>query len=211
MKRIATLIVLFLAIKAPAQDFQRFEGGVILGVSASQIDGDTYAGYNKLGYSFTTFALYRINRVLSLQSGVTIIQKGAHSPPKSPFFRTVVNEAEVPVWLNIQPYPHLGGSLGLNFGYIYKAYYESSTYLSKEDLSIGNLDLSSYLSINYRISKTIMFKLASRYSLLPITRPIRGECWYKSIFLSWLMPHYLTSSPCWWTNTVTVGFEIKIF
>ncbi len=211
MKRAVFFILLILTIRAEAQEFQRFEGGIILGVSASQIDGDTYAGYNKLGYTFTTFALYRMNQILSLQSGVTLIQKGAHSPPKSPFFRTVVNEAEVPVWLNIQPYPHLGGSIGLNFGYIYKAYYESSFYMSKEDLGVGSFDLSSYLSVNYRINKFMVFKLANRYSLLPITRPIRGECWYKSVFLSWLMPHYLTNSPCWWTNTMTVSFELKIF
>ncbi len=189
---------------------QRFDGGVIIGISANQIDGDYYSGYNKAGYVFTTFARLRLNRNYSLQSGVSLIQKGAHSPPKQAFFRTVINEAEVPLWLNIHPYPHLGATVGLNFGYIYKAYYESTTIFTKDDLGIGDLDLSYYFGLRYKIGKRLIFRVAHRYGLLPITRPITGDCWKNSIYMFWLNPYPVTQ-PCMWTNTVTVSFEIKSF
>ena len=209
MKRL--IIIFFLIIGASFSFAQYFEGGIISGVSANQIDGDTYSGYNKLGYNFNVFALVHLHKNISLQSGVTIIQKGAHSPPKSLFFRTVVNEVEVPFWINIEPYEHLSGTIGLNFGYIYKAYYESTTVYTKQDLGIGNTDWSYYIGLGYKLSPKIKFRLGHRYSLIPITRPIKFQCWQKSIFLSWLLPNVYTTTPCWWTNTITVSFEFKIF
>ncbi len=209
MKKIITLLIV--AISLNISFGQYFEGGIITGISANQIDGDTYAGYNKLGYDFNAFALFHLNQKISIQSGVTLIQKGAHSPPKTPFFRTVINEVEVPIWLNIEPYPHLSGTLGINFGYIYKAFYESTTIFSQQDLGIGNIDWSYYIGLGYKISPNIKFRLGHRYSLIPITRPIKLECWEKSMFLSWLLPNIYTTTPCWWTNTITVSFEFKIF
>jgi hypothetical protein len=189
---------------------QGFVGGMKFGVTANQIDGDYYAGYNKLGYYAGIYAKYEFNNVWSLSSGIYAYEKGAHSPPKQPYFATRIYEAIVPVEVYYQMYEHLGMYLGLNFGYIYNAYYQSTYVLNKQELSIGNLDFDYVLGLRYKVYKNIYFDFAHHYSLLPITRPIKAECWRTSMFLSWLYPNYLTHGPCWWTNTFTVGFEVEL-
>ena len=50
MKTKQILIIAILLLIFPVCRAQYFDAGVKLGLVASQVDGDTYAGYNKLGF-----------------------------------------------------------------------------------------------------------------------------------------------------------------
>ncbi len=208
MKKYFLLIMLSLSL-LPAYA-QRFQGGMVLGLTGSQIDGDGYSGYYKPGFELGAFADLVFSPYVSLRSGVFMVQKGAHSSAKQPYFKTVVNEVEVPLWLNYYPYSRIGVSFGTSFSYIFSAYYHSSYYLSREDLGIGNTDIDLYFSLNYKFSSHVTLRAAYRYGIIPITRPIRWECWKQSIYLFWLSAYPGTSTPCWWTNTASFSLEFKI-
>jgi hypothetical protein len=79
MYKIATLSLFLLGFACFSSAQRRFEGGVVAGLSASQIDGDLSAGYNKLGL----VAGLRVNALLSKRSAGSIellfSQRGAQS------------------------------------------------------------------------------------------------------------------------------------
>lgn len=95
-----TTLLLFGIALLPALAFsqQRFKGGIVAGLTASQIDGDASAGYNKVGLQ----AGLRVAAVLKEKqdASVEIIysQRGSRNEAKTPpYFKTTLNYVEVPV------------------------------------------------------------------------------------------------------------------
>ena len=59
---------------------QNFGGGIILGLSTSQVGGDDLGGFNKAGLLAGVFANKSISPLLSFQMEMTYIQKGSNNP-----------------------------------------------------------------------------------------------------------------------------------
>ena len=89
----------FLPVLLPGQ--QRFRAGVILGVTASQIDGDRSAGYNKLGLQTGLRAVARLKGRSEASLEFLFSQRGSQSElikdEFSNFFSLTTNYLEVPV------------------------------------------------------------------------------------------------------------------
>lgn len=95
-KCILNLIFFFLSVPLFSQ---QFEGGFFGGVSASQVDGDTYAGYNKLGITAGAYTTRKINTKFNFKMEVRYIQKGAYKKPTDvdlSLFKTSLHYAEIP-------------------------------------------------------------------------------------------------------------------
>jgi hypothetical protein len=73
MKKIAMLIFIFLPF---AGITQRFNGGILAGGLVSQVDGDTWQGYHKVGYLAGGFVSLRLSPHSSFQLEMEYIQKG---------------------------------------------------------------------------------------------------------------------------------------
>ena len=58
---------------------QSFNGGLLAGVTFSQVDGDHYAGFHKLGLTAGTYISLPVSRHLDLQMELKYTQMGAHS------------------------------------------------------------------------------------------------------------------------------------
>ena len=209
MKRLLFCTILLL-IATVAVNAQGFEGGLVAGLAGSQIDGDNFSGYNKVGLELGSFADYKLSDKWSVRSGVFLIQKGAHSSAQMPYFKTVIDEVEVPLWFNYYPYKRFGATFGVGFAYIYRAFYHASYTLDREDLGIGYWDYTAYVSFNYRLNSFMTLRASYRYGLVPITRPVSWECWKKSIYMFWLSSYPAATNVCWWTNTASMSLEFKI-
>jgi hypothetical protein len=69
--------VLLLWILMPAASFsQGFNGGILAGGLVSQVDGDTWQGYHKIGYLAGGFVSLKISPHSSFQFEMEYIQKG---------------------------------------------------------------------------------------------------------------------------------------
>jgi hypothetical protein len=75
MKNCLIILFLFFTIASNAQ--QRFKVGVKAGLSTSQVDGDTYGGYNKAGFDGGIFVTGKINEKWTSQFEMIFIQKGS--------------------------------------------------------------------------------------------------------------------------------------
>jgi hypothetical protein len=93
--------LLIIACSMPAFS-QKFEGGFFGGFSASQLDGDTYSGYNKIGLTGGAYFTRKISRDLTWKTEIRYIQKGSNkkvTEASATIYRTSLHYAEVPLML----------------------------------------------------------------------------------------------------------------
>jgi hypothetical protein len=154
---------------------QNFGGGIILGLSTSQVGGDDLGGFNKAGFLVGFFANKSISELLSLQMEMNYIQKGSNNPDMNDYKSKNVGQAdislnyiEVPILLQYKQNTTLKIEGGIQFANLINGYYNDSygeiTYLGTTPFAkndVGLLLAMDYkfwgkLSLNTRISNSIL-------------------------------------------------------
>ncbi len=210
MKKIFLSIIILLS--SFLSQSQSFEGGILVGLSGSQIDGDEAGGYRKLGPTITTYANLLISPTFSITSGVGYVLKGANSSPGHPFFSATLHYAEIPLYVNIQPKfaKNFSVSVGIAYNYLIKASYDDGVYIQNaQDMGLSNHDIGHYFSINYDITEKLRLRLEDTYSFYPITRPVTGHCWAHNIFLNPFVGDK-QRTVCWFNNNVRLSLSYTI-
>ncbi len=105
MKQIIFLFIIFIfycfnnsiAQKSNEAD-QRIRGGAILGITASQVDGDDYAGYHKVGIVGGFVGQIPVSKKFFFSTEILYVQKGAKriSVEKKNFFETGICPTKPP-------------------------------------------------------------------------------------------------------------------
>jgi len=80
MKPFSILAISFFALHI-ATFAQQFQGGIAAGMVASQVAGDTYSGYHKLGAYVGMWVQLDLNERSSFQTELSYIQKGSRHNP----------------------------------------------------------------------------------------------------------------------------------
>lgn len=153
---------------------QHFEGKIVLGLNASQIDGDGLSGFNKAGALFGVAAAFPFNEKFSIEPQLLFSQKGSKSSNDEldkgyPYIIFRTSYLELPVLLNYQvsnsPELHLQG--GLSFNYLLSASVDNGTNLGFVDAqdSFNQLDLCGQLGFEYRIASRWGLHVRHSYSL----------------------------------------------
>ncbi len=100
---ILLIVLLIVSFEMQAQP-QRFKAGVIVGLNASQIDGDRFYGYNKLGLVAGLNGVTILNDKMEMSIELLYSQRGSRSslvPGNSIFpFKISTDFIEVPVLFN---------------------------------------------------------------------------------------------------------------
>ncbi|MFI5141826.1 MAG: hypothetical protein ACHQII_05675, partial [Bacteroidia bacterium] len=132
MKRIPLLVIFFILIsnflKAQVQTIdQTFRPVIYASLVASQVDGDTYAGYSKPGFMLGAGINRQLSKVFEVEFGITFIQKGARhnysldsasrNNPANPFFLSRLNYLEIPLTVRMN-YKKFNAELGGAVGYL---------------------------------------------------------------------------------------------
>ena len=164
----------FLSISIHAQNFG---GGVILGLSTSQVGGDNLAGFNKAGLLAGAFANTPISELLSFQMEITFIQKGSNNPKMndaehSNYLKEDISCSyiEVPLLLQYHQSNKLKIEGGVQLAYLINGYYNDingkiPTY--SVNPFIKN-DFGLLLGIDYKYSENISLNTRLSNSILPI-------------------------------------------
>jgi len=78
-----TKLLLFVALLLPSSSFgQQFNAGVFGGVTASQVDGDSYGGFNKLGMTAGAFVNRFIEYDIYWQLEIKYVMRGVYEAPE---------------------------------------------------------------------------------------------------------------------------------
>jgi len=152
---------------------QVFNTGIIGGISAAQVEGDGYGGFDKFGFILGGFTNTDFNKKWSAQFEVYYINKGSvknAQPDKGDYesFYLNINYIEIPLSLR---YRHK------------KFMFETGTYLAYmlnykiedefgevtiSDYPFKKIDIGAFVGFNYQINQHFSFNLRSKTSVLPI-------------------------------------------
>ena len=163
-----------------------FYGGVLLGTNFSQVDGDAYAGYHKIGLNVGGIVYTRLSEHIAASLEILYSQKGSRGHQNQVIgvtdsvitgYNIKLNYAEVPIMLNY--FDRRKSHFGAGFSY--------SRLISGEEkieVTRGNvpheLDATAYpflksdinflMSGNLHLVKGLFLNARFQYSLIPIRK-----------------------------------------
>ena len=171
------ILVLILLLKYQNSSAQVFTTGVIFGTSATQVEGDGYAGYDKLGLIVGGFTSAKIAKNWSAQFEIYYIGKGSKKnakPSKGIYhsFKLSLNYIEIPVALRFH-YKKFIFETGLyNRNYTKLIFH----FIIKKDefgvipvvnYPIKKYDFGGFIGFSYQLNDHISFNFRSKNSLIP--------------------------------------------
>ena len=187
-----TLLIAALSVfgKAGAQDSyyiedeKTFTGGFVGGLNFTQVDGDDFAGYHKVGFNFGGIVYAHLFDNISGSMEILYSQKGSKSAGAQQLSSGMVittygiklNYAEVPIMLNY----YLKKKSNFGAGLSYSRLASSSEYITTAPPQAYNLDqypfkkgdLNFLIGGNIHIIKGLFLNLRFQYSLIPIRTSI---------------------------------------
>lgn len=171
MKKLFYILLVFATIELKAQaDDERFRFILTAGVCGTQVDGDSYGGYNKLGYVAGVHANRKMAEKTEFSIGLSYVQKGSRSNAtnQNPYFYVLrLHYVEVP-WMFIYNYKNKyrfeGGVSG---AYLFNSY-EANSQIGTYKGALKKYDFCYNLGVGYKLNEKVFFNLRYNYSLLPI-------------------------------------------
>ncbi len=163
---------------------KKFLGGLSLGMNMSQIDGDAYFGYNKLGFNGGGIVYWNFSAKIGASFEILYTRKGArgvdesYSPYVGPYFGKYflnINYAELPLVVHyyITPKYHLG--VGAAYAQLINSSerYEDVDiyYFSSSDYPFRKYNVDFVASASMVVWRNFLLNAKYQYSLTPIRDP----------------------------------------
>lgn len=189
----ATIVLCTPLAKTLAQyneEYNTFIGGLVAGVNFTQVDGDGYKGYNKVGFNgggivYLPFGDMNlpVEGTMALSMEVLFAQKGSISNGPSPAYgllsqKIKLQYAEVPFQINyFRGTQKSSVGMGLSIGYLAK--YEElidqgGGTIVKNGYPFRRYELSFVLTGNIHLWKGLFISPRFQYALIPIRTTTGG-------------------------------------
>lgn len=154
---------------------QRFEGGVIAGFNASQIEGDTYKGYYKPGILAGGFVQTDLSPVLFGGMEIKFSQKGARNKydkknPSQPKYIARLDYIDIPFYLGFRTNESTSVIFGASAGYLFKGkeYNEYGEFVEEDQNPFNVFDIQGFAGFRFNYLDMLELDLRFAYSILPI-------------------------------------------
>jgi hypothetical protein len=152
-----------------------FQGGLKLGICTSQIHGDGFGGFNKVGAIGGPFVTTRISDKLKLQLEMVYCNRGSRDPArpdkgKYDTYKISAHYIDIPILLKMWIWK-FELEAGLNNGVFISHSESDENGLIPEDLQNVNFsryELAANLGVNIEINEKWFSNVRFHYSILPI-------------------------------------------
>ena len=176
LKKFAILLFCgFLSISIHAQNFG---GGLILGLSTSQVSGDHLGGFNKAGLLVGGFIDLQLNKTLKGQMEMTFIQKGSNNPNmnENSYSDISLSYVEIPLLLKYQQSSTIAIEGGIETAFLISAsdndiYGQISGSSTRE---FNTTDISIFIGMDYSINPRLILNSRISNSIIPIRAHASG-------------------------------------
>ncbi len=180
------LILILLTITCLNGFSQRFEGGIIGGFNASQVDGDNYTGYHKPGVALGAYVQTDISRTVFAGMELKLMQKGSRNIDSLAIddgqikYIMRLNYIDLPVYLGIRTGERISLLLGISPGYLIsgKEFNDYGRLTEEDQHPFNSLDLQALLGFRFQITRRLFVDVRGAYSLLPIRDQPGETLWY---------------------------------
>ncbi len=171
------LWVVFFLFSATLTSAQEFGGRFLLGTTFSQVDGDAFGGYNKLGIQTGMLITRDINPNLIMGAGVLYTQKGSRKrldvdDPIRDIFILRFNYLETPLWIGykVGKFQFTGGP---SIGVLVNA--KRDTGLGFQTINdVKRLEWALKLGVTAELTDQLSLHLNHSQSVLRIGNPYQG-------------------------------------
>src|SRR4051812_8494325 len=148
----------------------QIRNAIILGASASQIDGDKQGGFDKAGLVFGGSSNFKITDKFSFQPEILWLQKGSKADTfdifdPNAFYKWRLNYVSVPVLLNYQIQEKFTLQAGLTADVLIDAKVDAGSGFFDRTDELQKLDLNYTGGIEYRISPKFGANARYQYSI----------------------------------------------
>jgi hypothetical protein len=179
------LVVLLLTITSLSGFSQRFEGGVLVGLNASQVDGDNYSGYHKPGIVLGGYVQTNLSRTVYAGMELKFAQQGSRNIDSLATQGQIkyimrLSYVDLPVYLGIRTSERISLLIGVSPGYLISGTeYNDYGKLSEQDQNaFSEFDLQGLLGFRLQLTKRLFVDLRGAYSVLPIREKKGDPLWY---------------------------------
>jgi hypothetical protein len=182
IKRITGVLLFIAALLVQTGYGQRIMGAVIVGLNATQVDGDEVYGYKNFGLNAGLSAIVPFNNKWSVSVENIYSEKGAHQRVKyldslDGSYDLKLNYLEVPVLLHFTDKDIVTFGAGMSWGRLVKVWEQRNGYeMPATTLESGiyrSSDLNFLLDVRFRVFERLRFNARYAYSIRPIaTREI---------------------------------------
>lgn len=186
--RFFCLLVIIICLDSQEALSQRFKASAILGINASQIDGDSLYGFDKLGLTVGGRLSYVNNAKFDIAMEMLYSQRGASAAllKKDDPKKIKLNFLEIPVIVSLRDWYIEKGNFykvraeaGLSYGYLFGV-----TTPGFDATSLGKSDVSWLIGAGINFTKTLGFSVRYTSSFLDIYRDKPDIITFKSYFLT---------------------------
>jgi len=179
------LIVLLLTIVSLSGFSQRFEGGVLVGLNASQVDGDNYSGYHKPGIALGGYVQTNLSRTVYAGMELKFAQKGSRNIDSLAIQGQIkyimrLNYVDLPVYLGFRTGERISLLVGVSPGYLISGteYNDYGKLTEQDQKAFSEFDLQGLLGFRFQFTKRLFVDLRGAYSVLPIRKQKGDPLWY---------------------------------
>ncbi|MCU4155189.1 PorT family protein [Carboxylicivirga sp. A043] len=204
LKYILTLLFILPVLSSTAQEFR---AGPLLGMSFSQVDGDSFVGYNKVGLNLGAFVSRQISEQWDIQLDIAYIQKGSHEPQdaeKRIFeYKIALSYIQFPLVARYR-YKQFSGEAGISVGALLNSEEEYDGIPVDEDdnfnpIPFQNVEWATVFGLNYHITDRLWINARWLYSINRIRIPYDGD-----IDIYNPRPHWISRKPGQYNNNFVV-------
>lgn len=183
MKKIVLLG--FACLFAFVVEAQRFEGGLLGGLNASQVDGDFTQGYHKPGILVGGYVQTDLSPIIYVGMEIKYAQKGSRKNSDSETqdqekYIMRLGYMDIPVYLGFRTSKAISFIAGLSVGYLVHGgeWNNYGRFLPEDESPFDDFDFQALIGTRFEITDRICFDLRIAYSFLP-TRELPGDIrWY---------------------------------
>ncbi len=195
MKKTCFILFITLATTIVSQA-QRFKGGILGGINASQIDGDTWGGYYKIGLVGGAFVYTDFADKWGGQLEIKYSSKGSANGFNVPYpVKISLQYIDLPILATYKAIENLKIQAGVSINYLFVAKRYDGSWFDDWDFPPNSLETSLTFGINYRFFQTFDMNIRYSYSLLPIRAEVSTDSWGVG---------------AWFNNVVTFALYFEI-
>lgn len=165
--------ILLIFLHSISGEAQTFHGGIFMGFSASQVDGDSYAGYDKFGLQGGVFISTALSNHFDARMEIRYAARGARNPASEDNtgeYQLGLHYIDIPLFIAAHVKQIGSVEFGLIPGYLFALRGEDDAGVLPEEYLVDfhKFDLGLLLGVNFRISQKVAVNFRYSYSILSI-------------------------------------------